>query len=291
MGSARNILYGFASALLLFSVAVAIQQSYLGHLNSVIAASQPQRNAKPGVPGTSAWAPLGRGSSVFSEREAWTDVAPDARQVDPSKRGGPASSTATPRTGQGSFSTNQGSAAGEGWINRIPAALASAFSFGSEAPVAPRPSVPLSQVPTANQGQVKEVFFSEREETACQPGNQEFTLEDIRGLYVCVIWAGLAGTYAEQLTFVSPDGHVYQTLTQAFATAQAPALGTVEVEGRRYAVKPAGWGANGETLVTAALPVAGTFITQYNLTGLWTVKVALNGEPIGQDTFQLLRRP
>src|SRR2546425_9888236 len=72
MGSARNILYGFASALLLFSVAVAIQQSYLGHLNSVIAASQPQRNAKPGVPGTSAWAPLGRGSSVFSEREAWT---------------------------------------------------------------------------------------------------------------------------------------------------------------------------------------------------------------------------
>src|SRR3989441_3545046 len=85
MGSARNILYGFASALLLFSVAVAIQQSYLGHLNSVIAASQPQRNAKPGVPGTSAWAPLGRGSSVFSEREAWTDVAPDARQVDPSR--------------------------------------------------------------------------------------------------------------------------------------------------------------------------------------------------------------
>jgi len=144
--------------------------------------------------------------------------------------------------------------------------------------------------PTADQGQVREVFFSDHEETACQPGDRQFALEDIRGLYVCVVWAGLAGTYAQQLTFVSPDGHVYQALTQAFATAQAPAMDTVEVEGRRYAVTRAGWGANGETLVSAALPVAGTFITQYNLVGLWTVKVALNGQPIDQDNFQLLSR-
>jgi hypothetical protein len=40
--------------------------------------------------------------------------------------------------------------------------------------------------------------------------------------------------------------------------------------------------------VTTLLPVAGTFITQYNMAGVWTVKVSLNGEVIGQDTFELL---
>jgi hypothetical protein len=151
--------------------------------------------------------------------------------------------------------------------------------------------VGLSPGGTANGPQVKDVFLGERAETACQPGARQFRLEDVQGLHVCVVWGGLAGAYAQQVTFVSPDGQVYQTLTQGFATAGTSATGTVEVAGRRYDVKAAGWGANGDTLVTAALPVAGTYITKYNIAGLWTVKVALNGELAGQDTFQLLPRP
>ncbi len=55
-------------------------------------------------------------------------------------------------------------------------------------------------------------------------------------------------------------------------------------------MQAAGWGANGRVLVTAMLPVAGTFITQYNLAGSWTVRVALNGQVVGRDTFELLSR-
>ena len=40
--------------------------------------------------------------------------------------------------------------------------------------------------------------------------------------------------------------------------------------------------------MTAALPISGTFITQYSLTGLWTVQVALDGQGLDHDYFDLL---
>src|SRR5205814_125479 len=83
-------------------------------------------------------------------------------------------------------------------------------------------------IPSANQMEVREVLYSDSADTACLPGNRQFTLEDVRGLYVCVVWLGPAGTYAQQVTFESPDGHVYQTITSAFATAQgASTAGTL----------------------------------------------------------------
>lgn len=136
--------------------------------------------------------------------------------------------------------------------------------------------------------QVREVYFGEREETVCQPGKREFMLDDLQGLSVCVVWSGLAGTYAAQLTFVSPDDNVYQTMTLAFVTPEAPATaGMVEVQGREHEVKRAGWGRDGETVLVATLPVAGTYITQHNLAGRWTVKISLNGRPVDQDHFTL----
>src|SRR5712691_11081322 len=100
--------------------------------------------------------------------------------------------------------------------------------------------------------QVREVFFGEREETVCQPGGREFTLDDLRDLSVCVVWSGLSGTYSAQLTFVSPDGNVYQTMTQAFVTPEAPAtVAAVEVEGRQHEVTRAGWRRQGETVLVA----------------------------------------
>ena len=40
-------------------------------------------------------------------------------------------------------------------------------------------------------------------------------------------------------------------------------------------------------MVVATLPVAGTYITQHNLAGLWTVKISLNGKPVNEDHFVL----
>ena len=90
---------------------------------------------------------------------------------------------------------------------------------------------------------------------------------------------------------MSPDGHVYQTMTQAFVTPEARAtVATVEVQGQQHGVKRAGWGRKGESVVVATLPVAGTYITQHNLTGLWTVKISLNGRPVDEDHFVLHAR-
>jgi hypothetical protein len=298
MGSTRNILYGLVATLVSFSVAVAIQQRYVSHGDSEIAAAQPERDSKPGLPATSAGMRTGRGPAGVSEGDDSTDAASDEPTVGPSKRVGPARSENSGNLGSqsaapqdvGSLSRNEATGAVDGWVDRIAAAPASESALGSGAPAAPSPSPAPSEGSTVDQPQVRDVFFSRREDTACQPGDRQFTLEDVQGLYACVVWAGLAGSYAQQLAFVSPDGQVYQTLTQAFATSQAPASGTVEVDGRQYAVKRAGWGATGETLVTAVLPVAGTYITKYNIAGLWTVKVSLNGEVLGQQSFELRPR-
>jgi hypothetical protein len=136
--------------------------------------------------------------------------------------------------------------------------------------------------------QVREVVFGASDATACEPGVREFSLPDLRDLHVCVVFEGLTGTHWAQITFVSPDGHVYQTVTLAFVTPEAPAtVATVEVDGRHHEVRRAEGRHRGETLVVATLPVAGTYITQYALVGLWTVEVSLNGRLIDHDSFTL----
>src|SRR2546429_6921643 len=146
-----------------------------------------------------------------------------------------------------------------------------------------RPKAAEGAPPTV---QVREVFFGDREETVCQPGRREFVLDDLQGLYVCVVWSGLGGTYWTQLTFVSPDGHVYQTMTQAFVTPEARAtVATVEVQGRPYQVRQAGWARPGEAGGVARPPVGGAYHTQYNPARPRAVQTALNGRPLNQDFF------
>jgi hypothetical protein len=296
MGIATKLVSGLVSSVLLVSLSLAMQQAYLRHLDSVIAESQPERD-RPGLSGTSARTLSSRGSSGFGAEESWTGADPDDHPAHPSRRGGlarsenpgdpGARSAATRRASQWWFWRDPAPAADEGRVTPAPTG-----SSGGATALTSRPSgEPASSAPTANVAQVREVFFSTREDTACQPGVRRFVLDDVRDLYVCVVWAGVAGKYAEQLTFVSPDGHVYQTLTVPFATADTTTAGSmIEIEGRRLQVKAAGWGANGEALVTAALPVAGTFITQRTLVGLWKVEVGLNGRPLNEDTFELLPR-
>jgi hypothetical protein len=64
-------------------------------------------------------------------------------------------------------------------------------------------------------------------------------------------------------------------------------MAAVEVHGRQHEVRRAGWARRGEAVVVATLPVAGTYITQHNLVGLWTVKISLNGRPVDEDHFIL----
>jgi len=292
MLSARNLLYGFAASLVLFTIVMAIEQLYVREVDAVIAASHSPRDAKPGMLRV-------RGASVPTEGPADIEATPEDGTPDPGKSPRMSQRSGTPRSqsavapswSQPVGPNKQGSAVDEGWLNTVTATLAGALPFGGGGSAAPGPPVAPSEIPSADQMEVREVLYSDSADTACLPGNRQFTLEDVRGLYVCVVWSGLAGMYAQQVTFESPDGHVYQTITSAFATAQGGATGgTLKFDDRDYPVQAAGWGANGRVLVTAMLPVAGTFITQYNLAGPWTVRVALNGQVVGKDTFELLSR-
>ena len=135
-----------------------------------------------------------------------------------------------------------------------------------------------------------ELFFGESEETACHSHHQVFFLGDLKDLHICAIWRGLAGTYVEHLTLILPDGYIYQILTVPFTTPGLPGSAEVEVAGRSHNVKEAWRGGGGETIVLAVLPVAGTFITQHNLVGRWTVKVSLDGQIIDQKYVTLKKR-
>ena len=177
------------------------------------------------------------------------------------------------------------------WSNPL-SRLASLFTSGgggsAGAPATVASNAANTAPPQSNPVQAREVFFGESEETACQSVAQDFALENVRDLHVCVVLSGLSGTYWAQLTFLSPDGNAYQKMTQAFVTVDAPeTVATVEVEGRQYPVRRAGWRGQREAVLVASLPVAGTYISQHNLAGIWTMNISLNGRPVDWGQFTL----
>jgi hypothetical protein len=172
--------------------------------------------------------------------------------------------------------------------------MASVFSSGggSGTPAGASASTASSSSASlaSRHGQGRDVLFSAHQDIACLSSDQEFNVNDVPHVYVCVVWRGITGKHAQQLTFVSPAGQVYQTLTVPFMTADTPATADpmIEVDGRQLEAVRAQPGAHGETLVTARLPVGGTFITEYMMVGRWTVQVALDGQRIEENDFQLI---
>lgn len=248
-------------------------------------------------PGDDLVRPISRASSLLVSGDAASSNDEDDSSSDPTDPHGPRARKRGPATRPHAGAAPDQTVVASARISTArpsrtwsdpPSARANGYSFGGGGAVATQNTIVASAASSAT-SQVKDVFFGTDKGTVCQPGDRQFILHDVDALYVCVVWTGLAGSYAEQLTFAAPDGHVYQTLTVPFVTAgaTAPANG-IELEGRRFDVTPAGWGANGETLVIGALPVAGTFISQRALVGLWTVQVGLNGQVIDQDTFELV---
>src|SRR5438132_2763525 len=315
MRVARSVLYGLVSCLMLFSLSWAVQRGFFGEAPDV-GEDRLRQTSRVGRPVARVVAAPSDEEDVSAPSDE-DDMAIDPADIDSGQRAakrGPATrqkgGSAPDQSEAGSSRTSAGDRAVSAPPDRarsnplstLAALFSSAAGGAASVPAsnpasappasAPHASVPAASAPPASpqsaSPQVREVFFGEREETVCQPGGREFMLENLRDLQVCIVWAGLSGTYWTQLEFLSPDGHVYQTMTQAFVTPEATAtVGTVEVQGRPYQVRQAGWARPGEAVVVATLPVAGTYITQYNLAGPWTVKISLNGRPINQDYFTL----
>jgi hypothetical protein len=94
-----------------------------------------------------------------------------------------------------------------------------------------------------------------------------FDTDRIRVLLIQVSWKTLVGQHTQRVELVTPDGSVYQNLTEPVSSV----TGTAFVETR--------------------LPVTGTWITEYDLHGKWTVNVYLDDavKPVTSERFTLVK--
>jgi hypothetical protein len=92
---------------------------------------------------------------------------------------------------------------------------------------------------------------------------QHFQPDRLRSLLIQVQWRTLVGVHTQRVELITPDGSVYQNLTEPVASA------------------------TGIAVVQARLPVTGTWITEYDLHGRWTINVYLDDavRPVTSTAF------
>ena len=99
------------------------------------------------------------------------------------------------------------------------------------------------------------------------PGESTVSLGALHDLQVSVDWSNMpGGTHSQEIAFLLPSGVVYQTVSHGFALPD---------------------GTLGSATVSDGMPVAGTYITQRQLTGNWIAQVSLDGVVIGSQQVTL----
>jgi hypothetical protein len=89
----------------------------------------------------------------------------------------------------------------------------------------------------------------------------------LRDLVITVNWSGVApGNHAQTLELLLPGGGLLQSTKTGF---MIPA------------------GSNGSFSAVRVVPVAGTWISQKQETGNWSVQVALDGKPVASQSLEL----
>ncbi|MFZ0412210.1 MAG: hypothetical protein WA737_08295 [Candidatus Acidiferrales bacterium] len=100
----------------------------------------------------------------------------------------------------------------------------------------------------------------------CSPAGS-FSVAALRDLVITVNWSGVApGNHAQTLELLLPGGGLLQSMKTGF---KIPA------------------GSNGSFSAVRVLPVAGTWISQKQETGNWSVQVALDGKPVASQSLEL----
>ncbi|MFZ0213274.1 MAG: hypothetical protein WBD23_07435 [Candidatus Acidiferrales bacterium] len=103
-------------------------------------------------------------------------------------------------------------------------------------------------------------------DSGCSPATN-FSISSLRDLNISIDWSNLpAGNHAQILQIVHPGGGLYQTMRKSFLVDES---------------------ANGAYSTTDALPVAGTWITERSLTGVWQIQVELDGNVITTSNVTL----
>jgi hypothetical protein len=110
------------------------------------------------------------------------------------------------------------------------------------------------------------VSFCQNTAAGCAP-NGSFQVSGTRTMSVVIDWQNLtAGAHSQKVSFVLPSGDEYQAFEQSFEVPD---------------------GSSGPVTTTQTLPVAGTWIAQRRLTGMWQVNLWLDGTPMGTQAVQL----
>jgi hypothetical protein len=110
------------------------------------------------------------------------------------------------------------------------------------------------------------ISFCSSTESGCEP-NGSFHVSGTRSVNVVIDWQNLtAGAHSQKVSFVLPSGDEYQAFEQSFEVAEG-SLGTVST--------------------SQSLQVAGTWIAQRHLIGMWQVNFFLDGKPMGTQAVQL----
>jgi hypothetical protein len=123
-----------------------------------------------------------------------------------------------------------------------------------------------ASVPVAPGAPAAAVSFCGGTESGCAPSGS-FAVSGTRSLNVVVEWKNVpAGTHSQKVSFVLPSGDEYQAFEQSFEVAD---------------------GSSESATVTQSLPVAGTWIAQRRLSGMWQVNFFLDGTPMGTQAVQL----
>ena len=104
------------------------------------------------------------------------------------------------------------------------------------------------------------VSFCNAAQTGCQSQSANFsmTTSNIPDLNIKVDWASvLPGTHSQEIRLMMPNGDLFQRLQDTFMVAA---------------------NGSGTATVNRNIPIAGSFISQRQITGGWKVQVSLDGK-------------
>jgi hypothetical protein len=152
-----------------------------------------------------------------------------------------------------------------------------------------------------------EIFFCETPDTACRTTQESFPLDNLRDLYVFVVWPRVTGQHVQTTEFYLPDGSIYSSKKTQFIIGGVAAFSAMGPAYRnevspmpraRHLMADANrihtqgipsllMKSRGDSSILTVLPVGGTYITQRNLSGPWRVRVLLDDRLALESTFTL----
>jgi hypothetical protein len=156
-----------------------------------------------------------------------------------------------------------------------------------------------------------EIFYCETPDTSCRTTQDTFPIADLRDLFVFVTWPGTSGQHIQTVQFFLPDGSVYSSQKTQFAIGGPVFFANVATSTPNVVAPPPPaphlmanankthtegipsllMKSRGDSAVLSVLPVAGTYITQRNLSGTWRVRVLLDDRLALESEFTLVPRP